>query len=1063
MKKLIIALFSLFLLSPSFAAFPFYEGTIDEAQRRSENGSSPFEPEFLRAAYKYFSVSSELLNPAFRVYFPNETNYGNALAAYHAAVAGNGGKGILPKQLWDVCMAGGLDIKSSAGKQECDDFAFDLMPIWQRACTGDGMGECIKAFSWTNTNHRQAMFMAKVYLEHQKKRKDVVCTSSVEQSWNDDYVACRVLKPSRLPRYYELQFDDLYESVDSQIENNMKTAICIIYGKPNIVDCLRAENCDAVDKIAREFGWRAFKKNHGCYIESYNITDESELVNEYAGIIDNFVYSSGKDQTQIQAASSLDELIKKYCASKLAPTPVTSFSCAKTHRRWIRGVFEDNEDVLTCHINGKRVDFVFDDLTQQNVTLLGQSLIEGSTQALGCRAVGGVFDGEHCADLTQDMCAQVAQLNLAECPDCKAAYWDAEKQICMLPESKQAKNAKATVKVLTNTGLAVVTLVVTVASGGSVLMITAAATATLAAATSDGVKLMLDSDASDWVVEMNKIQTPEAADAFLRAHLEEIMGADHLNEQRRNGLDEMLTRVLGKASDTYFKEIVSGCVAEIPVKDGGYEVYYDKNLSTCALNPANGKNTKSTIIQVADAVQFIAGVVMIVAGLTQTAQAISTRVTSVTDKIDDLKNTGWIYRNGQWYNQTTGEVIDKLPVGVPGWDPNPALRGGGRWRGLLYGNGNTGSFTRKADLIRWVTENRIDRVVSTVWNPNWAVVAAGTANAIAAPSGQNLANVNIPDKTPAETPAVTPEKPTAPVVVTPEQPSAPVVTPEKPTAPVVTPGKPSAPAVTPEQPTAPVVTPEQPTAPVDDTPTYTPAPVDNTPTYTPASVEPARDIKPHEVKNNGAKTALIATAAIAGTIGAGWLIGGLIGKDDDDKKPSAPAVTQNQSDLEQLMRNAGGVIGNQNGASLRLISLPTTINSVAPIVTINGYAVVVVDYRGIRLPYYMNTATMRWEPLLGIGINGGWFNVYPNAVQSGIPVIDSVAGHLGRKLSPNVVSAYVGNFNGGISFPMAGPGAYTIINAEFVNGVVQTNAGVMSPSDKLLYDNNYNLMRAKLQ
>lgn len=163
------------------------------------------------------------------------------------------------------------------------------------------------------------------------------------------------------------------------------------------------------------------------------------------------------------------------------------------------------------------------------------------------------------------------------------------------------------------------------------------------------------------------------------------------------------------------------------------------------------------------------------------------------------------------------------------------------------------------------------------------------------------------------------------------------------------------------------------------------------------------------------------------------------------------------------MQNAGGVIGNQNGTSLKLIPLPTTINSAAPIVTINGYAVVVVDYRGMRLPYYMNTATMRWEPLLGIGVNGGWFNAYPNAAQSGIPVIDSISGHLGRKLTPNVVSRYIGNFNGGISFPMAGPGAYPIINAEFVNGVVQTNTGVMSPSDQLLYNNNYNLMRTKLQ
>ena len=43
----------------------------------------------------------------------------------------------------------------------------------------------------------------------------------------------------------------------------------------------------------------------------------------------------------------------------------------------------------------------------------------------------------------------------------------------------------------------------------------------------------------------------------------------------------------------------------------------------------------------------------------------------------------------------------------------------------------------------------------------------------------------------------------------------------------------------------------------------------------------------------------------------------------------------------------------------------------------------------------------------------------------------------------------------GAQFPGAATGAYSIINAEFPNGVVQSNSGAMSSGDQQLYDNNY--------
>ncbi len=1021
MKKLLIALFSLLFIFPSCGA-----NTL-------------------------LSPKSTTLKTALEYFIPDLQTRGDALAAYHAFVKENGG-GINQTQLNQVCNIGGLD------RNQCTAFVRALGEQFKDACDNNtDSPDCIKLFKKVNTQMRQGTAIAQAWAK--TKEKDIiVCEDekNIRKAWNDDYLSCYSVENPDIN--YEFQFDDLFESNDVTTEKSIYQASCLLAGLdfrsggytagagtsygvvagnatswPDICVTKDKTKCNAVDAFSQEFGVRSLysETDGGCTFTGNSVYDETEIINEYDDKIDNYVYSSGKDQSQLQAASSLDESIRMYAQTRLSPTPITSFYCDKSHHRWIRGAFQDNEDILTCHINGKRVDFVFDDLTQ-STALWGRGIIQGSQQALGCRANDGIFNGEHCADLTESMCKQVAALNLSECPECKAAYWDADKQICMLPESSEAKITKRRIRVITNTGVAVVALVATYMSGGSVLMITAASVATAAAAVSDGAKFIQDNDASDWVVEMNQIQTPEAADKFLSEHLEEIMGADHLVAQRRNGVDEMLSRVLANASDEYFYELVAGCALVTEHNDGTTEIQYDTSLPDCALNPDKGSNTLSTVIRVADAVQFIAGVVMIVAGLTQTAQTVTNRATNIVDKIDDLKTTGWIRKNGQWYNQTTKQTVSTLPKGQPGWDP-----GVKRWRGSLYGKGNVGSFTKKADLIRWIVGPSLASSVTSM--------IAGAANVVVSHSPENPANVKIPER--ASTPGNVTD---VNVPGNNTKPGSNTNTP--PAGNTLGQGGGSGTSV----------------MPIVANPLVRRADVNvqvnlvggdkNQSHHTDTS----RNITPHATQNKN-NTALIATAAVAGTIGAGWLIGGLIGKDNDEKSSDMSVVSQISPELDQLMQNAGGVIGNVNGVDIKLIPLPTTVNSYAPIVDINGKAVIVADYRGYRLPYYMNPVTMRWEPLLGIGPNGGWFNTYPTPSQTGIPVIDSIAAQLTIKLMPMVVSRYVGQNSNDIHFPLAAHSAYQTINAEFLNGVVSINNGTMSPSDQMLYNSNYNSLRQKLQ
>lgn len=1029
MKKIILALFSLFVICSPFSA--------------DANGVR-------------LMPTSTTLKTVFEYYVPDFQTRFDAVALYNEYVHTNNG-GIDATQLNAVCNTAGLD------ENTCKTFVHALGEQYSDVCQNNkNSPNCLELFKRVQTQMRQGAALAQVWAKT-RNNETIVCEEKRRWAGNDDYMSCySVADPQK---HYEFQFDDLKESKDAATTDGLVEGICQIFGyemgkhdyqktywcqKDSSRDGMNLQqgDCDKINVVAQEFGWTASLSLSGgndptmCYLKSRTI---KEIINEYSGVIDNYVYSSGQDQTQLQAMPSLDESIYMYAQSRLSPTKITSFKCDKSHRVSSTALLSAKEDILTCYINDKRVDFVFDDLTQ-STTLWGSRIIEGSTQAMGCRAHGGIFDGKNCADLTEDMCNQVAALNLKDCPDCKSAYWDTENKICMLPAAKTAKNIKTAISIAGNTGVALTLVVATVASGGSVLMITAASAAAVAAATSDGAKIVQDAVADDWVIEMNKINTPEQAKAFLSKHLTEIIGADHLSVQRRNGLDEMLNKVLNQAPDSYFAELVSDCIAENQVG----EIYYDTSLPSCALNPQNGKNTLSTVIQVADTVQFIAGVVMIVAGLAQTAKTITYRTEQIADKIDELKSTGWIRRGSEWFNPATQETATTLPRGVPGWNPNPVFRGGGRWHGALYGNGNTGSFTKKADLIKWITENRVDRIVTTVWNPNLAVVAAGVANVAISNSKENLANVGIPprgisagDGTSDDQETLSADESDDTAIT--EYVEETILADESDDTTIT------------EYVEETLLADES-----DDTAT-TEENVTGNYNYSAgvSGVHTSRNITPHATKKKP-NTALIATAAVAGAIGTGWLIGSLVGK-DGDKNVTASALSASNKDLEQLMQNAGGFIGVQNGSSLKLVPLPTTTDSYAPIVDISGNAVVVVDYRGYKLPYYMNSTAMRWDPLLGIGANGGWFNVFPTVPLSGIAIIDSIAGQLKQQLDPYVVKKYLGQGSANVRFPTAGPAAYQIINAEYPNGVVMVNTGTMTPSNRMLYNNNYQLIKDKLQ
>ncbi|MFQ6744621.1 MAG: hypothetical protein ACLRFN_01415, partial [Alphaproteobacteria bacterium] len=115
-------------------------------------------------------------------------------------------------------------------------------------------------------------------------------------------------------------------------------------------------------------------------------------------------------------------------------------------------------------------------------------------------------------------------------------------------------------------------------------------------------------------------------------------------------------------------------------------------------------------------------------------------------------------------------------------------------------------------------------------------------------------------------------------------------------------------------------------------------------------------------------------------------------------------------------------------------------------------------YKGHNLPFYINRTAITWVPLLGIGQSGGWLNTYQGKAQPAY--ITQIQALLNQKLAPAMVAKYIGTNSSGVQLPLAGAGAYSVINAEFSGGVVQTYNGKLSGADKVLHDNNYNKIQA---
>jgi hypothetical protein len=140
---------------------------------------------------------------------------------------------------FEVC---GKDKGKSGGKEYCVQGVFETG--WSK--TGNGYD--------LNTSVMQGVAFAEEYIAWTYKI-DAVCDNAYRESGNDDFLKCTSRDNKT---FFEVRFDDLAESMDSQREKEQKYAICHVYGMEKTADGCKASNASECDKLKKLSGRLAY-------------------------------------------------------------------------------------------------------------------------------------------------------------------------------------------------------------------------------------------------------------------------------------------------------------------------------------------------------------------------------------------------------------------------------------------------------------------------------------------------------------------------------------------------------------------------------------------------------------------------------------------------------------------------------------------------------------------------------------------------------------------------------------------------------------------------------------
>lgn len=989
----------------------------------------------------------------------------SALSAYNKAVAKNSDGTISAKDLWGVCSAGGLNIEQVDGKQKCEDFVYRLLKASQikyyAVCGTDknsniGDKVCVEdLFKDVRVNVTPAVGIAQEYARV-KQNDNVKCSQNYRKESRDDYLQCSSIDVNK---FYEFKFDTLDAWKDFNIQHGMLNAICRIhdttYGTKSVYSntletgmtvtsyktgCIDVDEqkCNQIDQTAQKFGYTAKfdEQTKVCAIDAASISKVEDLKNDFtAEGVNSFYFCS--NAIQVTNNISFNDAIKEYLSFQVG-VPESQVQCAsgfKTYTgdgcrtKWTN----PKDDVVRCSIGDREIDFVFDDINEKNKTRRA-----GGLEGVICLANDGTYDGSSCDALNEEQCNALKQKLGSVCTDnCdKQITWDDKNKVCTLPNATTAANWQRWQQYGLGLGVVLGAVALTVFTGGAaagawvvVAKVGTAAVLTGAvmkegsqAVMTWGIYEPFKKKANKCILDTNNTT---CAEQILKEDLQTLLSyGDHFLKEEAHALDSIFAKLIKKIpKDSQFWQ----------------DFINDKELWDCTDTGCTLKLKH----QAWEYVSQIGDTMMLAGGLARAVASIGTYVQTTKA----LKDTGEkivvqggftgkggteAYRVGSFNGEHLGNkwlTFDELD--------DLGFVGMGRMSNSQIAKALVTEMTKRGmDLSKPIAVNAAKELLGI------STGAAATTTQVGLSTGALLLNaLPAAGGMIAVVPGHGGEEGEFHISLVDEQPVT-LVNHDQGTGGGNGGGNGGGTGGGVVGGTGDGETPEL------------NAPVVLGGIEYQAAKKPTQFV-PKKPKNLG----LILTAAVLGTAATGALIGGLVVS--NDKKSSNSGSLESvkvDEQLDTVMANTHNVLGYVGNKPVTLVQLPTVMNNAtAPIVMIDGRAVVVVLYDNHKLPFYLEDNG--WEPLLGIGDKGRWFNVYPEEI--GIRKIEFISGLLNKQLTPNIVMQYATQNDSGVSFPVADKSAFSIINSEFQNGVVQ-NVN-MSDTDKQLYNNNYLLVRQSLQ
>lgn len=424
-------------------------------------------------SYANIHIDPKLVLTVVKIHIPDENVRAKVLKVYKAELNKNTPKNSLSAaSISKMCDAAGWDRTKDSKKR--GNFRKDLIIrsyyTYYEVCKTKGIsgGTEIcddKIFDDINVTMQEADALAKEYILLKYKDEVQCSTKTRPGTYNklNDYVKCT---SKFYPQYYEFKFDDVVESNQKHVENNVEKAICKFYGVGYERQVLNSEFRLNMD----ESGHLAYCKTHDAAL-CQKINKTAQRLNRIAEIgfadhanwcvlkpkqattttktntVHGFKTIDGIDpldfyvgRVTIQPNRNLDAQIKEYVQKKIKT--VNSFRCEKTTYRVNQKDYSKDATVKTCYVNGSPVEFVFKDLSA--ATSIDD---KSGQQIMGCMARGGKYAGNDCFDLSKAQCDEVAK-------QVGGGGTEYEDGVCILKATK-AKDKKEKIEFALTSGIAI--------------------------------------------------------------------------------------------------------------------------------------------------------------------------------------------------------------------------------------------------------------------------------------------------------------------------------------------------------------------------------------------------------------------------------------------------------------------------------------------------------------------------------------------------------------------------------------------------------------------------------